>query len=102
MNALMVITVAVILACARAAPVNPKCPTDDETYAYCNQTPNISLKMISINYFYTESDNITDLLVDLCSHYNDIVSLCFRFLVYNNFLLAKVYGISLLTLGLWS
>ena len=93
MNALVVMIFAAILACARAAPVNPKCPTDGGTYAYCNQTPNSSLKMIGINYLYTESDNITDLLVDLCSHYNDIVSLYFRFLVCNDILLAKVYGI---------
>ena len=89
----MVVIFAAILACARAAPVNPMCPTDGGTYAYCNQTPNPSLKKIGINYLYTESDNITDLLVDLCSHYNDIVSLCFRFLVYSNILLLKVYKI---------
>ena len=77
MYALVVIIFTRILACARAAPVNPKCPTDGETYAYCNQTPNSSLKKIGIN---TESDNITNLLVDLCSHYNDIVSLRFRLL----------------------
>ena len=69
MNALVVMIFAAILACARAAPVNPKCPTDGGTYAYCNQTRNPSLKVIGINYPYTVSDNITDFLVDLCSHY---------------------------------
>ena len=80
------------------------CPTDGGTFAYCNQTPNSSLKMIGINYLYTESDTITDLLVDLCSHYNDILSLYFRFLVYNNILLVKSVqnkNYCLPTLGLW-
>ena len=68
---------------------------------------NSSLKMIGINYLYcnTESDNITDLLVDLCSHNNNIVSLCFKFLVYNNILLVKSLQNKyhcLSTLGLWS
>jgi len=102
MNALVVVTVAEILICARAAPINPKCPTDGGTYAYCNQTPNPSLKMIGIKLPY----NITDLLVDPCLYYNDIVSLCLRFLVCNYILLVKVYRIRItvcqLYIGLWS
>ena len=84
MNRLVVVNFIAILANTWAAPVNPKCPNDGGTYAYCNQIPSASLKMIGINYLYTESDNITDLLVDLCLHYDDIVSLHFEFLVCNN------------------
>ena len=70
----VVLVVATILIYVNAAPVNQKCPTNDDLFAYCNQTPNTSLAENGVNELYIESDELIDVLLDLCLNYNDVVS----------------------------
>ena len=67
----MLVILAAILVCVNAAPVNQMCTFKDDSFAYCDQT---SMTEIDINELYVESDRITDILIDLCLNYNDIVS----------------------------